>query len=70
MNKDQIKSLLDEHKTQLHSLAYEDSLLQKKSNEIAAKMQEITGIVAALEYVDKMTVEPVIESPEPSTAAE
>lgn len=57
MEKNQIKSLISEHSSQLHQLAYEKSLMQKKTDEITVKMQEITGIVAALQYVEQMIPE-------------
>ena len=53
MEKNQIKSLISEHSSQLHQLAYEKSLMQKKTDEITVKMQEITGIVAAMQYVEQ-----------------
>lgn len=57
MDKTQIKQLITEHSSQLHQLAYEKSLMQKKTDEITVKMQEITGIVAALQYVEQLTPE-------------
>lgn len=59
MGKDQIKSLITEHSGQLHQLAYEKSLMQNKTEEINVKMQEIKGIVAALQYIEQMTSDPV-----------
>lgn len=66
MEKNQIKLLISEHGSQLHKLADDILRLQEKIEELTVKRQEITGIVAALQYVEQM----MPEAPAPEVKAE
>lgn len=57
MEKNQIKSLITEHSSQLHQLADDILRLQEKIEELTVKRREINGIVAALQYVEQLTPE-------------